>query len=262
MFETFAMGASAFLIVEPDQDTAQVLAQLCLEFRATQVTRGLAEARRAIGMRSRWAGVIQELELADGSGLELLELVRGKYPLLPVLVLTRLAEPSAINRVHVLRAEYHCKPTHRRALRGFVQHAVALDRVRDGRVASIIDNYVQRFGLSPRETDLLAAAVAGTPRKTLADELGTTENTLKTQVRQLLRKCDQKSLEDLGRVVLREAITSNRPPSAQEPTPPSNRDVGPPTIRPSSGSWETAPPASSGVIPLAGVPDDAEIGER
>lgn len=254
------MSASAFLIVEPDQDTANVLAQLCLELRAPQITRSLAEARRALRMRSRWAGVIQELELPDGSGLELLSEVRALFPLLPVLVLTSLADPPAINRVHVLRAEYHCKPTRRRALRGFLQHAVALDRVRDGRVATIIASCVQRYGLSPRETELLAAAVAGTPRKTLADELGTTENTLKTQVRQLLRKCDQKSLEELGRVVLREAITSNRPPSSQEPTPPSNRDGGPPTIRPASGNWETAAPASSGVIPVAGAADE-DVGQ-
>ncbi len=251
------MGASAFLIVEPDQDTANVLSHLCRELRAPQVTRNLADARRALGMRSRWAGVIQELVLPDGSGLELLKEVRAKFPALPVLVLTSLTDPAAINRVHVLRAEYHCKPTRRRALRGFLQHAVALDRVRDVRVASIIDDFVHRFGLSPRESELLAAAVAGTARKTLADELGTTENTLKTQVRQLLRKCDQKSLEDLGRLVLRQAISSDAPVSSTESIPPSNRD-SPPTIRPSSGRWEAAR-ASSGVMPIAGTPDDSEI---
>ncbi len=255
------MGASAFLIVEPDQDTANVLSHLCRELRAPQVTRSLAEARRALSMRSRWAGVIQELVLPDGWGVDLLKEIRAKFPSLPVLVLTSLTDADSINRVHVLRAEYHCKPTRRRALRGFIQHAVALDRVRDVRVASIIGDFVQRFGLSPRESELLAAAVAGTSRKTLADELGTTENTLKTQVRQLLRKCgDQKSLEELGRLVLRQAISSDRPAYATESVPPSNRD-SPPTIRPSSGRWETAR-ATSGVMPIAGAPDDSEIEQQ
>jgi DNA-binding response OmpR family regulator len=92
------MSASAFLIVEPDRDTADILGQLCLELRAPRVTHNLAEARRALGTRSRWAGVIQELELPDGSGLELLEQVRAKFPLLPVLVLTSLTDPRAIKK--------------------------------------------------------------------------------------------------------------------------------------------------------------------
>ncbi len=99
------MGASAFLIVEPDQDTANVLSHLCRELRAPQVTRSLAEARRALSMRSRWAGVIQELVLPDGWGVDLLKEIRAKFPSLPVLVLTSLTDADSINRVHVLRAE-------------------------------------------------------------------------------------------------------------------------------------------------------------
>lgn len=229
------MAVSRFLIVEPDADTASILAALCHELRPATILATGEAVLATLASESAWTGVIMELELPDGSGLELLERIRARYPLLPVLVLTSRAEPRAINRVHVLRAEFHCKPTRRRALRGFLKLAVAVERARDARIARVIEANARRFALSPRESDILAAAVAGTARKILADQLGTTENTLKTQVRQLLRKCGHESLEELGRYVLHQAIGNTEPPACSGAAEVEEQDeTGPPTIRPST----------------------------
>ena len=229
------MGVPRFLIVEPDADTAAILVRVCSEMRPSKVVTSLDEALSTIVARRTWCGVIMELELPDGSGLKLLERVRALHPFLPVLVLTGSTDPATINRVHVLRAEYHCKPTRRRALAGFLRLAVALERTKDERIARVIETDSGRFGLTSRESEILAAAVAGTPRKILAGQLGTTENTLKTQVRSLLRKCGHESLEELGRYVLHQALGASDGPISTEHGREHVEDSSPPTIRPSTG---------------------------
>jgi DNA-binding NarL/FixJ family response regulator len=246
------MAVPEFLIVEPDADTAAILVRLCSDMRPSTAVGTFEDARRILEDRRIWCGVILELELPDGSGLNLLERLRAIHPFVPALVLTSLTEPAAINRVHGLRAEYHCKPTRRRALGGFLRHAVAFERTRDERIARIIEADAARFDLTPRESEILSAAVAGTSRKLLANQLGTTENTLKTQVRQLLRKCGHDSLEELGRYVLHQALNPSEPPVSMEREREQRDDSGPPTIRPSTGKLRTLaalePLAQSGLV--------------
>jgi two-component system nitrate/nitrite response regulator NarL len=43
-------------------------------------------------------------------------------------------------------------------------------------------------GLSPRETDILTLLAEGQPNKVIANHLGTTEATVKVQLRRILRK--------------------------------------------------------------------------
>jgi DNA-binding NarL/FixJ family response regulator len=229
-----------FLIVDPDQPAADLVARACREFRAADIVGSIAEARAVLASPRRLVAMITEIDLPDGNGLELVRAARKEgRPLLPVLVLTARAEPELINRAHGLRAEYHCKPTHRSSLRGFLRRAVAFERVEDVRISWAIDEMSRRNRLSAREVDLLVAAVAGVPRKTLSDELGISENTLKTQVRGVLRKCDVSTLEELARATLQVAIADSvprRPSTIPEPE-------GPPSIRASGVRSSVAPTA-------------------
>ncbi len=52
------------------------------------------------------------------------------------------------------------------------------------------------FGLSNRESMILDAAAYGVPRAHLAEVLGVSENTMKAQVRSLLRKLGESTLDD------------------------------------------------------------------
>lgn len=220
-----------FLIVDPDVTTARTLAEACRSFRATDTAADFAAAEAVLESPRRLVALITEIDLPGRDGLELVQVARKSRPLLPVLVLTARAEAALINRAHLLRAEYHCKPTHRSSLRGFLRRAIALERVEDQRISWAIDETSRRLGLTPREVDLLVAAVAGVPRKVLADELGVTENTLKTQVRGLLRKCDASTLEELARATLQLALADTNPHRVSSIPPEAHR--GPPSIRPS-----------------------------
>jgi len=220
-----------FLVVDPDASTAAAVAETCRLFRVTEVAHDFTTAAAIIESPKRLVALITEIDLVDGDGLTLCQTARKQRPLLPILVLTALAEPKLINAAHALRAEYHCKPTHRSAIRGFLRRAVAFERVEDQRITWAVDEMGRRHALTAREVDLLIAALAGVPRKTLTDELGATENTLKTQVRGLLRKAGAATLDDLARATLQLALTDSDPRHLH--LPPESNHPGPPSIRPS-----------------------------
>lgn len=228
-----------FLVVEPDPATADMLAGVCRDFRATELARDIPEAWQIVASSRRLVALITEADLPSGNGLELVKAARKERPLLPILVLTGRADPRLINRAHGLRAEYHCKPTHRSALHGFLRRAVAFERVADQRIAWAVDEMTRRNGLTLREVDLLTSAIAGVPRRALADELGVSENTLKTRTRSLLRKCSAATLEEVARATLHLAISSSEP-CATLPPPSEPPEGGPPSILPSGRRHITA----------------------
>lgn len=211
------------LIVEPDDAAAKVIARECSRVRRVTVLTTVAEATRALEAGALSA-LITEQRLPDGAGLEVVRRCRAAWPFLPVLVLTSETAPHVINRAHVLRAEFVAKPARRRNLRIFLRRAVAFERVSDGRVSSVIADAVERHRLSPRESDILAAAVHGVPRKTIADQIGTTENTIKTCVRSVLRKCERASVDELVRSLWLAALAGSEAAGEAEVT----RDSSPP----------------------------------
>lgn len=221
------------LIVEPDPAAAEAVVGECARLRRTLLVQTCAEARRTLDGRPSFMAVILEHDLPDGSGLQLLKACRAAYPRLPVLMLTATTAPEVINRCHALRAEFVAKPAHRRNVRAFLQRGVAFERVPDSRVAHVIEDLVHSYHLSPRETDVLAAAIGGIPRRTVADQIGTTENTIKSIVRSLLRKCSSENLEDVVRTVWIQALAGSqsedqaRPPDS---VPPSKFSILPPPM--------------------------------
>ncbi len=70
--------------------------------------------------------------------------------------------------------------------------------------------------LTSREVQLMAYALGDEPRKQVMRRLGITENTLKTQVRALLRKCGERSMDGLAKNVLRQALIEGAGTTVEE----------------------------------------------
>lgn len=62
------------------------------------------------------------------------------------------------------------------------------------------------YELSERERQIVYLTVLGVSRAELGVMLGTNENTLKSAIRRLLRKCDEKNLEGVVRLALEELL--------------------------------------------------------
>ena len=62
-------------------------------------------------------------------------------------------------------------------------------------VARVVSELAQARALSAREVQILTYCLGNEPRKRVRRRLGIAENTLKTQIRSLLRKCDERSVD-------------------------------------------------------------------
>jgi len=162
-----------------------------------------------------WCGVIAEVALPDGSGLDWIASVRRVQKGVAALVLTSKFEVRLVNRAFDLGAHCACKPLPRRGLRAFVSDAVAKgaareEMLRDPIAASTLQmSRVHR--LTRTETELVEAAVRDSvQRKDLAAARGVSANTLKTQVRGALKKLGARSLAEVRERVLRGIVSGER----------------------------------------------------
>jgi DNA-binding NarL/FixJ family response regulator len=176
----------------------------------------MAAARDQLESQPEWTGVVLDLILPDGYGLDLLAEIRQIHGELPVLVLTGELNRDVVNKVQTMRGEYVCKPASADNLNPFIQRALAQERVDDAAIGQRIEHLARQLKLTRRETELLTLSVDGLSRKELADALGVAENTVKAQIRSLLKKSGARSLATLAQKVIKGATRDTVPPG--EPT--------------------------------------------
>jgi DNA-binding NarL/FixJ family response regulator len=192
-----------FLIVEDEPTLARSLWREFRRHRHAEVVHSIADARVALADRDDWTGLVLDLVLPDGHGLDLLESIRPAYPSLPVLVLTGELRPDLINRVQLLRAEYLCKPATPEHLRSFVRSALTQESLDDDSISRRVESASAKWGLTVREAEVLALAMEGLTRRELARNLGVMENTVKAQIRSVLKKTGARSLSSLAQEIIR-----------------------------------------------------------
>ncbi|MBX3181334.1 MAG: helix-turn-helix transcriptional regulator [Polyangiaceae bacterium] len=177
-----------------------------------------AEALLATGS---YHGLVVALSVTDA--LPLLQRVRQRLPLLPLLVIVPADRPDQINLAQSLRAECLLSPIGQVDLELFFQHAKRFGPVTDHALSGYLARLRVECGLTARERDLLAASITQTPRTELLTRFGISEHTLKSQVRGLLRKTGHSSLDALMRAVLRELLDqAHRPAAARSEAHPSH----------------------------------------
>ena len=195
--------SAGFLIVEDEAPLARTLARQLERHRSVRIAHDLGAARAALGEQPHFTGILLDVILPDGSGLDLLEEIRRSDSLVPVVVLTGELDREFINRAQRLGAHYVCKPASTANIDRFAQQAMAQEPVADVEIAQRIDHLAQRIGLSKKERQVLALSVNGLSRRELASALGVAENTVKAQIRSLLKKSGARSLATLAQQVIR-----------------------------------------------------------
>ncbi len=160
-----------------------------LERLSTQPVQGLIVDLRIVGIRAA------------------LHRIRADWPLLPLLVVVPTEQPELINLAHPLRARCLVAPLQAADVERFIRHAQGFCPVE----RKELDGYLSRFGqdyeLTTREHALVAAGLEGVRRSELLARFRISENTLKSQVRGLLRKTGQASMDALMRSVLRDVLS-------------------------------------------------------
>jgi len=164
-----------------------------------------------VGSR-RWAGCITD---SQPRNLVHIASIRSRAPALPLLVALTPADTAPINQLQAHDVEVVVMPVPEPNLVGFVQRALASGFLPDDRVSRLVHHLATERGLTAREVQLLTFSLGNEPRERVRRRLGIGENTLKTQIRGLLRKCGERSVDGLAKNLLRAALLSEKPPTAE-----------------------------------------------
>ncbi len=199
----------AFLVVDDDSVWIRLATASLEPYARVVASQSLAAARAVLTHEGHPSGVILDLELPDGSGFELLRELRQAGYTAPALILTSHTQGEFLREAGRLRAEFVRKPPDESQLAQFARRSVSYYWTGDERVGWLVDELARSESLTPREVEILAAGIAGLPRELLAEDLGISTNTLKSQIRRLLLKCRVKTLDELARQVLTQALAGS-----------------------------------------------------
>lgn len=190
------------LIVEDFQALRQTFArQVGVSFEPIAVATVAAAAQAIEQLTEAPAGAIIDVHLPDGSGLDVLQRLRGKFPGVPAMVVTGSRDPAIPNRSHLLDATFVAKPVPVENVDHFLSWIETAGTAGDP-VATAIAQLARQYSLPSRETQILVVSLGGVERKQLATKLGISENTLKSRIRALIGRTGDTSLDGVERRVL------------------------------------------------------------
>ncbi|MCZ7685897.1 MAG: LuxR C-terminal-related transcriptional regulator [Sandaracinaceae bacterium] len=145
--------------------------------------------------------MLLDVALPDGSGLDFLEGAAHAGVTLHVLVISGVLSGAVANRAHRLGASCVFLPEISANVRSFVDRTIASTETVAQRKLAAARELSATFGFTRREQEIATLVAGGVPRRSLAIELGVSENTLKTLVRRMLEKCPETSLDGLARAI-------------------------------------------------------------
>lgn len=148
--------------------------------------------------------IILDVRMPGQSGLDLQRHLVEANVQIPVIFITGHGDiPMSVQAMKLGASEFLTKPVRGQDLIDAVQEALARDReLRKDRVE--LESIRRRFNsLTPRENEVLKLVVAGLLNKQIADELGTSELTIKTHRAHVMEKTGADSLAHLVRMAER-----------------------------------------------------------
>lgn len=195
----------AFLIVEDEPLLGLALSRAFAPYGRVVVAPTLVEASRVLD-EQRFAGLIVDVKLPDGSGFDLLAHARERVPEMEVLVLSGQVDAARLSKAFALGVTYLVKPASGAHLRQFAMRARARHLKNNGWLRAVLASWVERYRLTPAEEQILALAIDGVPRLEIAARRDVTISTLKKQVQSLLARTGDTSLESAANRALRAAL--------------------------------------------------------
>jgi two-component system, LuxR family, response regulator FixJ len=147
--------------------------------------------------------VVTDIRMPGMSGLELVRVLRGMRPDLPVVVMTGHGDiPMAVEAMKSGVVDFLEKPFHEDAMIGAVRKALEGGR-NPARASADSGPIIARMEtLAPRERQVLDGLVAGKPNKVIAFDLDISVRTVEVYRANVMTKMQASSLSELVRMVM------------------------------------------------------------
>jgi DNA-binding NarL/FixJ family response regulator len=193
-----------YLVVEDDAAFARTVARQLRHHGRVSIAYTAAEAVEMLGREPGYCGLVLDVSLPDGSGLDLLRDIRESGDDTPALVLTSLDGLDVIATAQRHSATFLRKPAHADNLRAFVEQTRSHERIVKDRLRATVAMLARRHGLTRGQEHFLLAAASGVVRRDLAEALGIGESTVKAHVARVLRHTGTRTLTEAVALVHRE----------------------------------------------------------
>jgi DNA-binding NarL/FixJ family response regulator len=156
------------------------------------------------------SGLILDVGLPDGSGLDVLAHDRKTHPTTPALVLTGDTERETINTAYNLGAAFLVKPVELSAVERFLARAIETGFA--ARVERVVQVWTARYKLSEAEADVLQQFALGHNRDHIVETRESHPSTIQRHISNLLRRTGDSSLSSAAARLLRELVVTSPPP--------------------------------------------------
>jgi len=145
--------------------------------------------------------LVLDVRMPDVSGLDLQRKLNEANIHIPLIFITGHGDiPMSVRAMKEGAQEFLTKPVRGQDLLDAIQKAVERDRGWRKERAEMADVRARFDSLTPREKEVLDLVVAGLLNKQIADELGTSELTIKTHRAHVMEKTRADSLAHLVRM--------------------------------------------------------------
>jgi len=192
------------LIVDDDQMVREGIRSLVLSIGLRALTFASATEFLSAKLPDVPRCLVLDVRMPGQSGLDLHRQLKEAQNEIPTVFITGHGDiPMTVRAMKQGAIEFLTKPVRGQDLLDAVQSALDRDRVLR-REHSEFESIRKRFqSLTPRETEVLNLVVAGLLNKQIADQLGTSELTVKTHRAHVMEKTQADSLASLVRMAER-----------------------------------------------------------
>jgi FixJ family two-component response regulator len=145
--------------------------------------------------------MVLDVRMPGQSGLDLQTQLRASGIHIPTIFISGHGDiPMTVRAMKEGAMEFLTKPVRGQELLDAIQKAIARDRELRQRRADLAELRARFESLTPRENEVLDLVVAGLLNKQIADQLGTSELTIKTHRAHVMEKTKADSLAHLVRM--------------------------------------------------------------
>lgn len=206
------MDQPRYLIVDDDPVLARLIARhLSAGGAAVSIAETFAQGA-SMACSGEFIGVILDVHLPDGSGLDVLRAMRAASVDTPALVLTAHPDERVVSAAQSSAARVLEKPATAASLTAFATHAETAQGAPRVALSRTLTRVGARYGFTARQREILFLASCGLDRSAISATLGIGPATLKTHVHRLVAKArPHQSLSDLVDLVHRELFAASGP---------------------------------------------------